>query len=96
VPVVHGVEPDQCGEEPDVGLGDRVAHQVPPALEPGRQPVEPIEQGEVGALVRPLRTGEPGPGHAVVDVAIDDGVDLVDLVAEVGWVEPGSAGRSRW
>ena len=40
VPVVDGVEADQRGEQPHVGLGDGVAHEVPLAGEPLLQPVE--------------------------------------------------------
>ena len=40
VPVVDGVEARQRREQPDVGLGDRVAHQVAPVGEPVLEPVE--------------------------------------------------------
>ena len=51
VPVVHGVEPGQRREQPDVGLGDRVADEVALVREPLRQPVEAGEE----AVDRPAR-----------------------------------------
>ena len=82
VPVVDGVEADQRREQPDVGLGDRVADEVALVGEPVRQPVQGSEQLLVGAVVRLLGTGEPALVDAVVDVGVDALVHLVDLVTQ--------------
>jgi hypothetical protein len=82
VVVVDRVEPDQRRPQPHVGLGDRVADQVPPGGQPVGQPVQPGEQGAVGLLVGSLRAGEPAPVHAVVHVLVDTRADLLDLLAQ--------------
>jgi hypothetical protein len=81
VTVVDRVEADQRGPQPDVGLGDRVADQVPPGGQPLGQPVQPGEQGQVGVLVGVLGAGEPAPVNAVVHVPVDAVADLLDLLA---------------
>jgi hypothetical protein len=91
VVVVDGVEPDQRGPQPDVGLGDRVARQVTPGGQPFGQPVEPGEQRAVGLLVGRLRAREPAPVHAVVHVLVDARADLLDLIAQPLRVQVGRA-----
>jgi hypothetical protein len=52
VVVVHGVEPDERGEQPDVSFGEPVAHEVPAVVgQPLLQRVEPGEEPVVGRLV---------------------------------------------
>ncbi len=91
VAVVDGVEADQGGEQPDVGLGDGVADQVAAVRQPLGQLVEAAEHIAVGRLVLVLPGGETGAVHAVVDVAEDAVHDLVDLVAQRLRVQVGRA-----
>ena len=51
VAVVDGVEAGQRGEQPDVGLGDGVADQIPLVRQPLGQPVKRGEQPVVGFVV---------------------------------------------
>ncbi|QGW33453.1 hypothetical protein MAA44156_03270 [Mycobacterium avium subsp. avium] len=82
VAVVDGVEPGQGGEQPHVGLGDGVAHQVSPIGQPIAHPVQRGEQPVVGRLVGLLRTGEAAPVHTVVDFGVHPLVHLIDLGAQ--------------
>ena len=91
VSVVHGVEAGEGREQADVGLGDRVAHQVAPTGEALRQPVESVEQVPVRTLVGDLGAGEAAPVDAVVDIAEHELGDLVDLVAVGRRIEVGGA-----
>jgi hypothetical protein len=91
VAVVDGVEPGERREQPHVGLGDGVAHQVALRRQPLGEGVEPREQRVVGLLVRLLRAGEAAPVDAVVHVLEDPLHHLVHLVAQVLGVEVRSA-----
>ena len=91
VAVVDRVEPDQRRPQPHVRLGDRVPGQVAAGGEPLGQLVKPGEQLAVGLLVGRLRAGEPALVHAVVDVLVDPGADLLDLVLELVRVQFGRA-----
>jgi hypothetical protein len=92
VVVVDGVEPDQRGEQADVGLGDGVADQVPAGAQVLGQDVQAVEQSVVGPFVGLLAAREPGLIDGVVDVGENVGVDGVDLVAQRFGVEVGRAG----
>ena len=85
--VVHGVESQQRGEQPYVGLGDRVADQVAPRCQAIGQPVQPVEELSVRALVGLLRAGESTAVDPVVDVAVHHRIDRVDLVPQRRRVE---------
>jgi hypothetical protein len=89
VPVVDGVEAGEGREQPDVGLGDGVAHEEPLGLEALGQPVQPGEQAAVGVLVAGLVPGEPALVDPVVHVPVDELHHLVHLVAEVLGVQVG-------
>ena len=84
VAVVDGVEPRQRGEQPDVGLGDRVAHQEATVGEPLLEPVQRRPEPVVGRLVGLLGAGEAAAVDAVVDLGEHPLHDLLHLVAEVG------------
>ncbi len=92
VAVVDGIEPGQRGEQADVRLGDRVAHQIAPVRQPLAQPVQPLEQPPVGRLVRALRGREAGLVDAVVDVLVNERRDLVDLLPVPCRVQVGRTG----
>jgi hypothetical protein len=67
-------------EQPDVGLGDGVAHQVSPVCQPVADPVQRGEQPVVAGVVGLLGAGEAAPVHTVVDLGVDPLDNLVDLV----------------
>ncbi|MNW59773.1 hypothetical protein D3C74_377120 [compost metagenome] len=92
VPVVDRVEAHERREEPHVGLGDVVTHQVAALRQPVRQPVEPFEEDPERRVVLLLRVREPGPVDPVVDVEEDLLGDVVDLVAPRLGVQVGRAG----
>ena len=91
VAVVDGVEAGQRREQPDVGLGDRVAHEVAAVGQPLLEPVQRGEQPLVGLVVGALRAGEPAAVHPVVDLGVDALHDLAHLVPQVLGVEVGRA-----
>ena len=91
VRVVDGVEAQQRRQQAPVGLGDRVAGQVAAV---GQQRLEPVERGEdtaVGLVVGLLRAGEAGAVDAVLELAVDPVVELVDLARAC----PAGRGRRR-
>ena len=51
VAVIDGIEARQCGEQPDVGLGDGVADQITLILQPLAEPVQGGEQPVIGVVV---------------------------------------------
>ena len=79
VPVVHGIETSQCGEQSHVGFGDGVTNQKPLPPEPFLKPVQSGEQCVVGPFVAFLAAGESALVHTVVHVVKDQVGDLVDL-----------------
>jgi hypothetical protein len=89
VAVVDGVEADQGGEQPYVGLGDVVTDQVAPLGQPVLETVQRLEQPVVGPVVRPLPSGEAAAVDAVVHIGVHPGAHLVDLVAPLLRVELG-------
>ncbi|CAM5550473.1 hypothetical protein SVIOM342S_06727 [Streptomyces violaceorubidus] len=91
VAVVDGVEADQGREQPDLRLRDRVPDQVALPLQPGRQLLQASEHTRARGLVLLLAGGEARPVHAVVDVLVDPGHHLVDLVAQGPRIQVGCA-----
>ena len=85
--VVDRVEPDERREQPYVGFRDGVAHEVALAGQPRLEGIQPVEETVVCLVIGTLRAGEPGTVHAVVDVAEDDVIDLVDLRTQLHRVE---------
>src|SRR5690606_12323845 len=75
---VHRIEPEQCGPQAQVGLGQGVADQVAVFAQPPLKGFKGVEQGGDGVVVGVLGGGEAGLVHAVVDVVVDGGVDRVD------------------
>ena len=99
--MVRGVEADQRGEQPHVGLGDRVAHQVALPGQPLGERVQPGEERPERLVVRLLGGGEPAPVDAVVDVGVDLGHQRVHLGAQLDRVEvrrvrARAAAATRW
>ncbi len=90
VAVVDHVEAHERGEEPDVGLGDRLAHQEAAVGEALLEPVHRGPEPVVGVLVGFLRPGEAASVDAVVDLGEDALHDLLHLLAEVGGPQVGS------
>ena len=80
---VDRVETHQGGEQPPVGLGQSASEQVAAAGQAVLQPVQRLEQGDNRLFVSRLAGGEPGLVNAIVDVALDARIDLVDLVAQL-------------
>ena len=66
--VVDRVETHQRGEKADVGLRDRIAHQVSAIGQTLLQPIHRSPQPVVGRVVRLLRPRETAAVHAVVDL----------------------------
>src|SRR3569833_1435583 len=91
VPVVDGVEAGERREQPDVGLGDRVADEVAARREAFLQQVEAAEQLAVRALVGVLAGREPRLVDGVVDLPVHVRADRVDLVAMTLGVQAGRA-----
>jgi hypothetical protein len=82
VAVVYRVEPGEGCPQPHVGLGDRVADEIAAGRQPLGEPVQPREQAAVGRVVRGLGGREPALVDAVVHVPVDEGADLLDLIAQ--------------
>ena len=80
VPVVHRVEPDQGGEQANVGQRDPVPDQKAVLREPSLDLVQGLEQGNERPLVGLLGACKAAAVNAVVDLVVDPRVDLVDLL----------------
>src|SRR5690606_179784 len=79
VAVIDLVETHQRGEEPDVGFGQPLAHQVALLPKPRFQPVQRVEHGGHGFVVGGLAGGKAGLVYAVVDVVVHARVHRVDF-----------------
>ncbi|STX14334.1 Uncharacterised protein [Kytococcus sedentarius] len=79
VPLVHRVEAHQRGEQPDVGLGDVLAHQVAAVGQVLLQPVQRRPEPVVGVLVGLLVGREAAAVDAVVHLGVDALHDRVHL-----------------
>ncbi|SKY08599.1 Uncharacterised protein [Mycobacteroides abscessus subsp. abscessus] len=81
MPVIDRIESRKRREQPDVCLGDGVAHQVALRCQAFGQFVEFGEEPVVCLVVRVLTAGESAAVHAVVDLGVDTLADGFDLVA---------------
>ncbi len=84
---IDGVEADERGEEPPVGLRQAVAHQEALLVELAVELVERVEERAERLFVGLLRLGEAGAIDAVVDGRVDDIVDGVDVAAQLFGIE---------
>jgi hypothetical protein len=71
VPVIHGIETHQRGEQPDIRLGQRVVAQESRLRQPLLQPIQRLEQWRDRFLIRGLRRGKPRLVDTVVDGRVD-------------------------
>src|SRR5262245_33402508 len=51
MPVVHGIEPHERGEQPDVGFGELISRQKARCGQTLLKPIESLEQGHDGFLI---------------------------------------------
>jgi hypothetical protein len=75
---IHGIEPDQRHEQPDISLRQLIPRNVPLLPQNLLAPIQRGKERLKSRFVGLLRDGEPASVYAVIDVRVHPAVDVVD------------------